>query len=186
MGASPLQREQDSAGKSAQAGNLAELRQIYEAHACVVTRRLAQVTGDAELARDLAQDTFVVAFDRIASFRGEACLSTWLHAIAFNLLRDHRKRTRRRRSLWSRLGLQSPATVEPEGQLESREELGRLQAILAALDDTQRDAFVLRVVEGLSLAEAAEILDVRVATVSYRARRAEAIVREAFEKAKSS
>jgi RNA polymerase sigma-70 factor, ECF subfamily len=157
-------------------------RAIYEEHAAAVTRRLAHSSGDTELARDLAQETFVVAFVRLEHFRGESSLSTWLHAIAFNLLRDHRKRTRRRLSVWARLrGHPPPNPVEPDRALQSQEDFDRLRAILAELDDAQRDAFVLRVVEGVSLAEAATILGVRVATVSYRARRAEAIVRAAFE-----
>ena len=160
---------------------------MVEAHAAVVTRRLTHATGDPNLARDLAQDTFVVAFDRLQTFRGDASLSTWLHAIAFNLLRDHRKRVRREQSLWARLRRRpAPAVVEPERALQSREDLERLQAIVAGLDPAKRDAFVLRVVEQLSLAESAEILGVRIATVSYRAKRAEALVREAFEKGASS
>jgi RNA polymerase sigma-70 factor, ECF subfamily len=157
-------------------------RAIYDEHAGAVTRRLAHLTGDADLARDLAQETFVVAFVRLEHFRGESSLATWLHAIAFNLLRDHRKRTRRRRSVWARLrGHPPPNPVEPDRALQSQEDLDRLRAILAELDHAKRDAFVLRVVEGVSLAEAATILGVRVATVSYRARRAEALVRAAFE-----
>jgi RNA polymerase sigma-70 factor, ECF subfamily len=157
-------------------------RAIYEEYGAAVTRRLAHLTGDADLARDLTQETFVVAFVRLEHFRGESSLSTWLHAIAFNLLRDHRKRTRRRQSVWARLrGYPPPEPIEPERALQSREDLDRLRAVLDELDHAKRDAFVLRVVEGVSLAEAATILGVRVATVSYRARRAEALVRAAFE-----
>lgn len=75
--------------------------------------------------------------------------------------------------------------IEPDRDLQAREELARLQAALARLDDAQRDAFVLRVVEQLSLEEAAKILGARVATISYRAKRAEAKVREYFEKGPS-
>lgn len=85
--------------------------------------------------------------------------------------------------MWSRLRRRPRATaVEPDRALQSREELARLREILADLDEAKRDAFVLRVIEKLSLAESAAILDASVATVSYRARRAEAIVREAFER----
>ncbi len=76
--------------------------------------------------------------------------------------------------------------VEPDRDLQAREDLARLQAALARLDDAQREAFVLRVVEQLSLEEAAAILGARVATVSYRARRAEEKVRAYFEKGPTS
>ena len=68
-------------------------REVYDAHVTAVTRRLYHAVGDAEVARDLAQEAFVTAFARLASFRGEASVGTWLHAIAFNHLRDYRKRT---------------------------------------------------------------------------------------------
>ena len=164
-----------------------DLKAIYAEHAVAITRRLTHLTGDAELARDLTQDAFVTAFDRLASFRGDSGLGTWLHAIAFNHLRDRRKRARRELSVWDRLRSR-PALppAEPDQKLQTQEELGRLQAALAQLPDAQRDAFVLRVVEGLSLEEAAKILGARVATVSYRARRAEERVRALFEKGPKS
>jgi RNA polymerase sigma-70 factor (ECF subfamily) len=167
----------------ARAGEESALRAIYEDHAAAITRRLAHVTGDHELARDLTQDAFVTAFDKLDSFRGDASLGTWLHAIAFNHLRDRRKRARREQSVWERLRGRAPMQpIEPDRDLQAREELARLQAALARLDDAQRDAFVLRVVEQLSLEEAAKILGARVATISYRAKRAEAKVRAYFEK----
>lgn len=171
----------------ARAGEDAALREIYEQHAAAVTRRLAHVTGDPELARDLTQDAFVTAFDRLDRFRGDSSLGTWLHAIAFNHLRDRRKKARREQSLWERLrGRPTMQPVEPDRDLQAREDLARLQAALARLDDAQREAFVLRVVEQLSLEEAAAILGARVATVSYRARRAEEKVRAYFEKGPTS
>ena len=57
----------------------------------------------------------------------------------------------------------------------------RIDQALGRLDDDQRDAFVLRMVEGLSLQEAATLLGTTVQTVSHRAKRAEQIVRGYFE-----
>ena len=167
---------------AAQAGDSSALRSIYEGHATAITRRLLHACGDPELARDLTQDAFVVAFGRLHRFRGQSALSTWLHGIAFNLLRDRRKRARREQSVWERLrGRPAVAAIRPDQVMESKSELARLTTIIAQLDDAKRDAYVLRVVEQLSLEEAAEILGVRVATVSYRARKADAWVRQAFE-----
>jgi RNA polymerase sigma-70 factor (ECF subfamily) len=190
VGVSAVQdEEREPAGSEAdvlaraRAGNDAALREIYDRHAASITRRLAHATGDPELARDLTQDAFVTAFDRIDRFRGDSSLGTWLHAIAFNHLRDRRKKARREQSLWERLRGRPPLSpIEPDRELQAREDLARLQAALAQLPDVQRDAFVLRVVEQLSLEEAAAILGARVATVSYRARRAEDSVRAYFEK----
>ena len=112
VGASPLRTDpavpavrQEQSLEAAKAGDAAALRSIYEAHAAAITRRLAHMSGDAELARDVTQDAFVTAFARLDRFRGDASLATWLHAIAYNHLRDRRKRMRRERSV--RLAIRS-------------------------------------------------------------------------------
>jgi RNA polymerase sigma-70 factor (ECF subfamily) len=176
-----LQRSEDAeaaADAASEATDEAAFRQLYEAHAAALTRRLFHAAGDAELARDLTQEAFATAFAKLGRFRGEAQLSTWLYAIAFNHLRDHRKRTRRRTSWWARLRREPTGEPSrPDEAVEQRDDLHRLRAAVSGLPDALRDAYVLRVVEQLSLREAAQILGAREATVSYRAKKAEALVR---------
>ncbi len=157
---------------------------LYQAHASAVIVRLRRLCGDAELARDLAQDAFVVAMRRLDEVPDDPPPAAWLHAIAYNLLRDHRRSHQRRGSLLSRLrrrGQKRAALVGEGPSTHSASLSDRLTAALGALDDKQRDAFVLRTIEGLSLEEAAKILDTTVQTVSYRAKKAEQLVRERFE-----
>ncbi len=147
----------------------------------MLTRRLAHACGSEELARDVAQDAFITAFAKLERFREDASFSTWLHGIAFNHLRDRRKRSARERTGKAALALaESAEGPSLERRAESRQAVARLDAVLATLEPKLRDAFVLRVVEQLSLQESAAILGARVATVSYRARKAETLVREAF------
>lgn len=156
--------------------------ELYREHAGILTRRLAHACGDDDLARDVAQDAFITAFGRLDRFAERASFSTWLHGIAFNHLRDRRKRGARERAGKARLALvEGDVGPSPEQQASSRQAMAQLDAVLATLAPKLRDAFVLRVVEQLSLEESAEILGARIATVSYRARKAEALVRAAFE-----
>ncbi len=156
--------------------------ELYREHAATLTRRLAHACGDDELARDIAQDAFVTAFARLGDYRAASSFSTWLHGIGFNHLRDRRKRKARERSGKAKLALvEGESGPSLEQQTSSREALAKLDAVLATIKPKLRDAFVLRVVEQMSLEEAAEILGARVATVSYRARKAESLVRAAFE-----
>lgn len=157
-------------------------REVYDAHVAAVTRRLYHAVGDAEVARDLAQEAFATAFAKLESFRGEASVSTWLHAIAFNHLRDYRKRTRRRGHWLARFSRErQPALPAPDEVIAARDDLSRLREAVLQLRPDLRDAYILRVVEQLPLTEAAQILRARVATVSYRAKKAEALVRAAFD-----
>ena len=155
---------------------------LYRDHAGTLTRRLAHACGDDELARDVAQDAFVTAFARLDRYAQRSSFSTWLHGIAFNHLRDRRKRRARESAGKAKLALvEGDAGQSPEQAVSSRQAVARLDAVLATLSPKLRDAFVLRVVEQLSLEESAQILGARVATISYRARKAEALVRAAFE-----
>ncbi len=163
-------------------GDLGAQAELYREHAATLTRRLAHACGDDDLARDIAQDAFITAFGRLDRFAERASFSTWLHGIAFNHLRDRRKRGARERAGKARLALvEGSQAPTPEQRVSSRQAIARLDQVLATLGPKLRDAFVLRVVEQLSLEESAEILGARVATVSYRARKAEALVRAAFE-----
>ena len=67
---------------AALAGDPAAERRLYEAHVDRVYRLAYRMTGDDTLAQDCTQDTFVRVFDRLAEFRGEAALSTWIHSVA--------------------------------------------------------------------------------------------------------
>ncbi|MEX1368330.1 MAG: sigma-70 family RNA polymerase sigma factor [Nannocystaceae bacterium] len=163
------------------------LASLYEAHARAVIVRLRRLCGDPELARDLAQDAFVIAMRRIDQAPDPTPPAAWLHAIAYNLLRDHRRTRRRRgsRLAWLRRRGSKHAALVGEGPSTRASLADRLGEALDRLDDKQRDAFVLRTIEGLSLQEAAQVLDTTVQTVSYRAKRAEQIVRDHFAQEQS-
>ena len=68
------------------AGDRLAGRELYDAHAPRVFRLAYRLTGDAELAREFTQDTFVRAFHRLADFRGDAAFSTWIHRITVTVV----------------------------------------------------------------------------------------------------
>ncbi|MCU0633234.1 MAG: sigma-70 family RNA polymerase sigma factor [Gemmatimonadaceae bacterium] len=60
-------------------------RLFYDRHVERVYRLAFRIAGRADLAEDFTQETFIRAFERLGSFRGEAALSTWLHRIALSV-----------------------------------------------------------------------------------------------------
>jgi RNA polymerase sigma factor (sigma-70 family) len=61
---------------------------LFERHHKAVVAWACRMTGNAEVARDLAQDVFLKAFTRIDAYRGDSRFSTWLYAITRNCCRD--------------------------------------------------------------------------------------------------
>jgi RNA polymerase sigma-70 factor, ECF subfamily len=129
-----------------------------------VTRKIC---GNHEDAIEASQRVFVKLYDKLQSFNRSASFRTWLYRIAvndsLNLLRS--KRLRR----WLRFGDLAAEPEDPEPDpLDAyieREQRERLMRAADRLPDRQRTVFVLRMTEGLSYGEIAEILNVSVGSL---------------------
>lgn len=142
-----------------------DFESVFRDHYPFVVRFAASVTGNAELARDVAQDVFVAVFRGLPNFRGESSLKTWIYQITLRTAGRHSVRHK-----------QQPAT-EPGldfDQLhgsESADAIATLAEIAAAFDKLPLEArtvLSLVAIEGLSHEEAAEVLGVPVGTVGSR------------------
>jgi RNA polymerase sigma-70 factor (ECF subfamily) len=121
--------------------------------------RLAQrMTRNAEDARDLAQEAFVQAYRSLAAFRGHASFSTWLYRIAMNLCLSHLKATRREDPVEVDAAV---ADIRDDSltALLADERDRALAAAIEQLPPQQRATLTLRVHQGLSHREIAEVLD---------------------------
>jgi RNA polymerase sigma-70 factor (ECF subfamily) len=118
--------------------------------------------GDAHLADDLAQETFVKAWKKLDTFRSEAKFSTWLFGIACNEWRMH---TRGRKEI----ALEELADPPPEPEQPSAAEDSQMRLDLAEamkiLTEDERAVIVLCCQNGLSHEEAAQALDCPLGTV---------------------
>lgn len=130
---------------------------------------------------DVAQEVFLAAYARLASFDPRrARLRTWLLAIARHRALDLLAAARRRRRVALDEPAASPAAPEassPERSARDDELFARLDAALARLPATQRSAFVLAELSGLPYAEVARLEGVAIGTVKSRVARARATLR---------
>lgn len=166
--------------------NPEELREFYDAHYPGLVRHIDALIGDHQAAQDLAHETFLRALARIDGFSGRSSLKSWVHGIAVNLARTYRAtHTRRERILQEGAGADTSDT-NVDGQLDGRRALARLQELLCALPDPEREAFVLHRVEELPLTESAQILGISKSTITERAQRAEAKLRKLMQIERSS
>lgn len=129
--------------------------------------------GDAAEAEDAVQDAFLSAFRQAARFRGDALFSTWLHRIVVNACLD-RMRRRRVRPVVPYDADALAAIAEPRDDIAERETVVEVTDALARLSDDQRLAIVLVDLQGMSVDEAAAILDVPAGTVKSRCHRGRA------------
>lgn len=140
----------------------------------------AILRDDAE-AEDVLQQGYVNAYAHLHQFAGQARFSTWLtRIVTYEALGRLRRRGRAREGTGEEDMAETVAArqPDPEQQAYAGELRRALEASLDALPEAYRTVFVLRDVEGLSTAEAAECLEVSEDVVKTRLHRARALLRE--------
>ncbi|MCE9634413.1 MAG: sigma-70 family RNA polymerase sigma factor [Planctomycetes bacterium] len=153
-----------------------------------------RMTGDADNAKDLAQETFIRAWSSLRSYHGGAAFGTWLYAIALNQVRsDVRRRRAQKRGAPISLDAQRAGTDEDRGidpadrgpgpvdASATTEHVYILRKAVAALDPDYREVIVLREFEDLSYEEIAEATGVPVGTVRSRLFRAREELRRVLD-----
>ena len=139
------------------AGDQRAATQLVERHADAVSRFVASL-GALHDAEDVVQETFVRAFGSIDGFRGDSSLRTWLFTIERRLLLDRRRTEKRRRET---IGVEEHEAVSEFDALDgvvAAETERRVREAVERLTPTQREVFTLRVTEGLSYREIADIV----------------------------
>lgn len=130
------------------------------------------MTGDADTSADLVQDTLVKAFTHLSTCQEPDRFAAWAFRILRNRCMDHLKNRRQQTVPLEDDTVVVPDTATPAGELE-RAELGRaVEDALATLPASQREAFLLKHVEGLSYEEMAERLDTGISALKMRVMRA--------------
>ncbi len=171
----------DAEALAASVANPDEFDVVFSRHFPAIHRYLHRRIG-ADLADELAAQTFVTAFARRASFDGRnAEAGPWLYGIAGNLLRNHRRTERRQLQAYARTGI-DPVAPDDFGRVEERLDAAvdarRVAAALASIRDEERDALLLVAWTSCTYEAAAEALGIPVGTVRSRISRARARLRE--------
>jgi RNA polymerase sigma-70 factor (ECF subfamily) len=122
-----------------------------------------RMTGSMADAEDLAQETFVRAYQNLDKFRAEAQISSWLYRIAVNQCLNWRARRQRQERLHKEWGDQSELSVHKDSTNAQQ-----VQAALIKLSPKQRAALILTCYNGLTHAEAAKVIGCSETTISWR------------------
>ena len=135
--------------------------ELVRRHQSPVRAFLARMTrGDAHLADDLAQETFLKAWRKLNTFRGDAKFSTWLFGIAIN---EFRSMARQKKEL-ALEDVEEQPLEEPAAARDGHLRMDLTEA-LKLLNSNERAAVILCCQNGLSHEEAAQVLDCPLGTV---------------------
>ena len=123
--------------------------------------------GNRELALDATQETFITVFRKVSQFEGKSAFSTWIYRVAVNTSYDVARKAKRKRTdtLPDHLDPEDIHAGDPFTAAELKPDVAEA---LASLPEEFRAAVVLSDLEGLPLAEVADIIGVPVGTVKSR------------------
>ncbi|MCL5611826.1 MAG: sigma-70 family RNA polymerase sigma factor [Chloroflexi bacterium] len=162
----------------AQQGSEEAFTKLVEAYQTHVYNLCYRMLGEAELAEDAAQETFLRAFQHLHRYDSKRPFATWLLSIAAHYCID---RLRRRKFSMISIdedeedgGFELPDAdaPNPESEMIHGEQRARMQGLLKRLDSVDRAAIVLRYWNDCSEAEIAEALHLTVSAVKSRLHRA--------------
>lgn len=171
-----------------QAGDRAEFARLIDVYSTPIYRLALKMLGDTQDAEDVLQTTFLKAFQHLPGFEGRSSLSTWLYRIAANEALMLLRRKRPAFSLDEEPAdsdgePQQPVELTdwgalPENELLSGEAKKQLDRAIQTLPEKLRIVFLLRDVEGLSIKETSEALNLTETAVKTRLLRARLSLRE--------
>jgi RNA polymerase sigma-70 factor (ECF subfamily) len=165
-------------------GNAWAEEALYRRYAELVLGTAKRLLGSPDEAADVAQDSFLTAFEKLGTLRDASTFKTWLMQIA---VRNVHRRFRRRRILrWFGLDDMEEGSLEAfastDAPLEVRADLGTLGVVLSKLPPAIRLPWMLRHVEGHELTEVAALCNCSLATAKRRIVAAESRVARRFGK----
>lgn len=167
------------------AGDKLAFDELISTHQERVLNTAYRLMGNYEEALDLTQEVFLNCFRKIANFKGDSALSTWLYRITVNTAKN-RWKYQQSRGMNKMHSLDAPLTADDEEMIKQypdsqptprkvasdREAMACFEDQLQRLNDEQREVLVLRYVEELSYEEIADILRLSLGTVKSRIHRA--------------
>lgn len=157
----------------AQTGDKAAFAELYRHHHRRVYAVCRRLLSDAQLAEELTQDAFILAWQKLHLFRGESQFSTWLHRVAVNAVISYQ----RKHKSWLHWLKKGDDEIPDIPQHESPGERRDLEWAIARLPARARQVFVLIDVEGYSHEEAAAELGIAEGTSKAQLFRARELLR---------
>jgi len=154
-----------------------QIRRLMESYGTAMLRMCYLSLHDVMLAEDAVQDSFLKAYQKWDTFRGECSEKTWLMRIAVNTCRDYRRRAWFR---WQSRSVDVEQLIIPGGTPVDARDDTVLKAVMA-LPIREREAVLLRYYQQMKLQEISQTLGIPEGTVTSRLNRARSRLRRQLE-----
>jgi RNA polymerase sigma-70 factor (ECF subfamily) len=170
--------------KASVEGDRLAYEEIVNRYRKMVARTVKGMLGDSVFAEDIGQEVFIKLYYSLSGFRGEAKLSTYIQKIAINLTLNEIKRRKRFFSMFSQKANDEIREFEiaDSDHEEKRDAKEIVNKALLNLEPKFRIIVAMRMLQGYSTKETAEILDLPLGTVLSRLSRAQEQLKEILEK----
>ena len=181
---SPASLDLDTLLSLAREGNESAFGKIVSRFERMVQGLIFRQTRDLQLSEDLTQDVFLRLWQVLPAFTTAAALPSWLKKVSVNAVISHWRRAEsQKRRIEAMVQAFSPRQIRgPVATLIEEEDRDQVRAALEMLPAELRSILTLRIYEGLSYEELAEMLVLEVGTVRSRLFRARQLIKEILER----
>lgn len=153
-------------------GERQQFAQLVERYQTALYRYAVSMVLDHDVAADMVQDTFVRAYTNLGTCRDHTRFRAWLFQTLRNRCLDHLKDVRRQNVRLDDAGPITDTAEGPDARVERVWLRAEIREALAALPETQREAFLMHYVEGMPYETMAELLHASVSALKMRVLRA--------------
>jgi RNA polymerase sigma-70 factor (ECF subfamily) len=160
-------------------GDLEAFGELIDRYERPVFHAVLHMVGNVEDAREVCQQVFMKAFERLSSYDPNRRFFSWIYRMAINESINHLKARRSFEPLSERLQAPRPTPAE---HYEAAEQRNHLQKAIARLDEDYRAVVILRHFLHLSYREIGTVLDVPEKTVKSRLFTARQLLRQTLER----
>ena len=163
--------------KRAQDGDEQAMAEIITIHKVLINTIIFRMVNDPELSKDLTQETFIRFFLKLDKIKYPDKTRTWLCRIARNIVYDHFRKEKRRKTV----SIEDIPETTGESNIEKRHRKMIIQDALQRLKERDRMILTLAYYEGFNMAEIAEIMNLSTNNVKVRLYRARLKLKEELE-----
>ncbi len=162
-------------------GNADSYAILVDRYKSMVYNAAYRMVGDEDTAKDLAQESFISAYNGLGQFRFGAKFSSWLYSIVLNKCRDHLRLSKETVSTDEIAGVMPDSGTSPERAAAAGQSKDILQQALEALPEDYREVLVLKHIEELDYREISAITGTAITALKVRAHRGREMLRKILE-----